>query len=55
MYLKISQVEMIDWQGEDLSPKKNNGIVRYTIIPGTSSYDLPSDGALVNSMYKYIF
>ncbi|XP_077294260.1 FK506-binding protein 59-like isoform X2 [Arctopsyche grandis] len=42
------EVEMIDWQGEDLSPKKNNGIVRYTIIPGTSSYDLPSDGALVN-------
>lgn len=41
------EIEMISWQGEDLSPQKNNSIVRYTITAG-SGYENPNDGALVN-------
>lgn len=39
-------VEVIDWKGEDLSPKKDGGIERLQITPG-EGYTTPNDGAVV--------
>ncbi|KAJ8912897.1 hypothetical protein NQ315_011220 [Exocentrus adspersus] len=39
-------VEVIDWQGEDLSPKQDGGIERLQITPG-QGYTTPNDGAVV--------
>ncbi|KAL3265474.1 hypothetical protein HHI36_009678 [Cryptolaemus montrouzieri] len=39
-------VEVLDWTGEDLSPKKDGGIERIQITPG-EGYANPNDGALV--------
>lgn len=38
---------MISWEGEDLSPKKNKGILRYNVTEGTGS-DNPTEGAYVD-------
>jgi len=42
----IFEVEVIDWVGEDLSQKKDLGIIRYQITKG-EAYATPNDGALV--------
>ena len=40
------EIEMIDWQGEDLSPAKNGGIIR-TLITAGEGYSSPNKGAQV--------
>ncbi|XP_046394110.1 peptidyl-prolyl cis-trans isomerase FKBP4 isoform X2 [Ischnura elegans] len=42
----IFEIELLDWQGEDLSPKKDGGIIREQIVKG-EGYSTPNDGALV--------
>lgn len=39
-------VEVLDWQGEDLSPKGNGGIERLQLTPG-EGFTTPNDGAVV--------
>ncbi|CAG9820011.1 unnamed protein product [Phaedon cochleariae] len=39
-------VEVISWQGEDLSPKNDGGIERIHITPG-EGYSTPNEGAIV--------
>ncbi|XP_032685345.1 FK506-binding protein 59-like isoform X1 [Odontomachus brunneus] len=41
------EVELISWNGEDLSPNKDKSIERYQIVAG-KSYANPEDGAQVN-------
>lgn len=47
-------VEVLDWSGEDLSPKMDKGIERLQISPG-EGYTNPNDGAMVevHVMGKY--
>lgn len=40
----IFEVELFDWKGEDLSPSKDDGIIRTVVTQGTG-YTSPSDGA----------
>ncbi|KAM3956317.1 FK506-binding protein 59kD isoform 1-T1 [Aphomia sociella] len=40
------EIEMIDWEVEDLSPGKNKGILRHILEQG-SDFESPNDGALV--------
>lgn len=40
------EIEMIDWQGEDLSPNSNGGILKSQITAG-DGYSTPNDGAQV--------
>ena len=40
------EVELFDWKGEDLSRKKDGGIVRRQVEKGTG-FDTPNDGASV--------
>ncbi|KAK7864395.1 hypothetical protein R5R35_010986 [Gryllus longicercus] len=42
----IFEIEVLDWQGEDLSQKKDGGILRYQIEAG-EGYATPNDGAAV--------
>nr|QBH73881.1 fk506-binding protein [Brunneria borealis] len=42
----VFEVEVIDWTGEDLSLKKDGGIIRYQIEKG-EGYTTPNDGAVV--------
>ncbi|XP_047003938.1 peptidyl-prolyl cis-trans isomerase FKBP4-like isoform X1 [Schistocerca americana] len=42
----VFEIEVIDWQGEDISPKKDGSITRYQIIQG-EGYSSPNDGATV--------
>lgn len=41
---------MIDWQGEDLSPKENGGIIR-TVITAGDGYTSPNEGSQVDSKF----
>lgn len=41
---------MIEWKGEDISPKKDGGIEKFQIKAG-EGYTTPNDGALVEGMY----
>ncbi|XP_046665214.1 FK506-binding protein 59-like isoform X2 [Homalodisca vitripennis] len=41
------EVEMIDWQKEDLSPKKDGGILRNILQPG-EGHATPNDGSMVD-------
>lgn len=40
------EVELFDWKGEDLSKKKDGGIIRRQVEKGTG-FDTPNDGATV--------
>nr|QBH73889.1 fk506-binding protein [Frankliniella cephalica] len=40
------EIEMIDWQGEDLSPQSNGGIIRTSLTAG-EGYSTPNNGAQV--------
>ncbi|XP_075975972.1 FK506-binding protein 59kD isoform X2 [Anticarsia gemmatalis] len=40
------EIEMIDWKVEDLSPRKNKGILRHVIEQGSGA-ESPEDGSLV--------
>nr|QBH73882.1 fk506-binding protein [Carausius morosus] len=42
----IFEIEMLDWVGEDLSQKKDGGIIRYQVTKGEGSAT-PNDGAVV--------
>ncbi|KDR19080.1 FK506-binding protein 4 [Zootermopsis nevadensis] len=42
----IFEIEVIDWTGEDLSQKKDGGIIRYQITKGEGS-STPNEGAIV--------
>lgn len=44
-----SQVEVIDWQKEDLSTKKDGGILR-NIIEAGEGHSTPNDGSMVDGM-----
>ena len=44
-------MEVIDWVGEDLSQKKDLGIIRYQITKG-EGYASPNDGAMVEGMSR---
>jgi len=44
-------VEVIDWVGEDLSQKKDSGIIRYQIMKGDGLAS-PNDGAIVEGMSR---
>lgn len=37
---------MIDWKGEDVSPKKDGGIEKFIVQSG-EGYTTPNDGAIV--------
>uniref|UniRef100_A0A1B6LHD6 peptidylprolyl isomerase n=1 Tax=Graphocephala atropunctata TaxID=36148 RepID=A0A1B6LHD6_9HEMI len=41
------EVEMIDWQKEDLSPKKDGGVLRNILQPG-EGHATPNDGSMVD-------
>ncbi|CAG2053396.1 unnamed protein product [Timema podura] len=41
------KIEVVDWTGEDLSQKKDGGIIRYQITKG-EGYATPNDGAVVD-------
>lgn len=41
------EIEMIDWQGEDLSPKENGGIIRTLITAGDGASN-PNEGSQVD-------
>jgi len=43
----VFEIEMLGWEGEDLSSKKDKGIVKNPITPGTG-FDSPSDCSLVD-------
>lgn len=45
---------MIDWKGEDLSPKKDGGIEKITIQSG-EGYTTPNDGAIVEGECLFFF
>lgn len=47
----IFELELLDWTGEDLSPKKNEGIVRFIIEKGEKKGS-PKEGALVKVTLK---
>lgn len=42
----IFEIEVIDWVGEDLSHKKDGGVIRYQITKG-EGYSTPNEGAMV--------
>ncbi|XP_066999515.1 FK506-binding protein 59 isoform X2 [Anabrus simplex] len=42
----IFEIEAIDWLGEDLSVRKDGGVLRYVLEEG-EEYSTPNDGALV--------
>jgi len=42
----VFEIEVIDWLGEDLSQKKDGGILRYQITKG-EGYASPNEGAMV--------
>nr|QBH73893.1 fk506-binding protein [Nicoletia phytophila] len=44
----IFEIEMIDWRGEDLSAKKDEGIIRYQITKGEGTRT-PNEGAIVEA------
>ena len=44
------QVELISWVGEDLSPDKDQGVIREQITAGTG-YAMPNEGALVDGIF----
>lgn len=41
------EIEVLDWRGEDISPKRDGGIERYQIKAG-DGFGTPNDGALVH-------
>lgn len=43
----VFEVELFSWQGEDLSPKKDGGILRRILVPG-EGYQTPNEGAKVD-------
>nr|CAD7425145.1 unnamed protein product [Timema monikensis] len=43
----VFEIEVVDWTGEDLSQKKDGGIIRYQITKG-EGYATPNDGAVVD-------
>nr|CAD7392240.1 unnamed protein product [Timema cristinae] len=43
----VVYIEVVDWTGEDLSQKKDGGIIRYQITKG-EGYATPNDGAVVD-------
>ena len=47
----FSQVELLDWKLEDISKKKDGGILRQTFKSG-SGYSSPNEEALVESKNK---
>lgn len=49
----LCQVELFDWRGEDLSSKKDGGIIR-RIIQNGEGYLTPNDGAMVDGMYEVL-
>lgn len=50
----IFELELLDWKGEDLSPKKNDGIVRFTIVKGEKRGS-PKEGSLVKIKLKGMY
>lgn len=46
----IFDLELLDWMGEDLSPRKNEAIMRYGIVKGKKSS--PKEGSLVKIKLK---
>lgn len=43
----IFEIELFEWHGEDLSSKKDGGIIRRILVAG-EGYLTPNDGAIVN-------
>ncbi|KAK8737213.1 hypothetical protein OTU49_004388 [Cherax quadricarinatus] len=43
----VFEVELLKWEGEDISPKKDGGIMRRTIVQG-EGYTTPNEGAVVD-------
>lgn len=50
----IFELELLNWKGEDLSPKKNDGIVRFIVTKGAKRGS-PKEGSLVKIHYKGTF
>lgn len=48
----LFEVELLDWKVEDLSPKKNGGILRHVIQKGTGKKS-PNANALLNGKLKW--
>lgn len=47
----IFELELLNWKGEDLSPKKNDGIIRYAIVK-SEKRSSPKEGSLVKLRVK---
>uniref|UniRef100_A0A336N7D4 peptidylprolyl isomerase n=1 Tax=Culicoides sonorensis TaxID=179676 RepID=A0A336N7D4_CULSO len=47
----IFELELLGWKGEDLSPAKNEGIIRYSIVKGTKKGS-PKEGSYVKIKIK---
>lgn len=45
---------MIDWEGLDLSPEKDQSIEKFELTPG-KDYDNPNDGSSVESKVQLHF
>ncbi|RXG58922.1 hypothetical protein Avbf_07082 [Armadillidium vulgare] len=44
-------IELFQWRGEDLSSKKDGGIIR-RIIKSGEGFRMPNDGAMVDGRFK---
>lgn len=47
----LFELELLGWKGEDLSPRKNDGIIRYTIVKGIKKGS-PKEGSFVKIKLK---
>lgn len=47
----IFELELLGWKGEDLSPRKNDGIIRYSIVKGAKKGS-PKEGSFVKIKLK---
>ncbi|XP_063707720.1 FK506-binding protein 59-like [Culicoides brevitarsis] len=47
----LFELELLGWKGEDLSPRKSDGIIRYTIVKGTKKGS-PKEGSFVKIKLK---
>lgn len=54
MHIFFFQVELLDWEPENLSGKKDKGILRYPIKEG-NGFDSPKESSNVESKFLPVF
>lgn len=50
LVIDFLQIELYDWHGEDLSSRKDGGIIRRILVSG-EGYLTPNDGAIVDGKF----